>query len=140
MSGVGGWLLVSHGVRCPWSLHSSISTQHGDLVLYVTLILEPQTRSSHICGTHHLIGRIVSAQQTFADGVPEHAEVPVAQDVPACLQGTTALEVKNHMCVCISLMVHFSLLEETRKEIVPGGGDTGDSGMRDLDVDCGSAV
>lgn len=43
------------------------------------------------------------------------------------------------MCVCVPWVVHFSPLEETRKDIVPGR-ETGEGGPRDLGVDCGSAV
>lgn len=53
------------------------------------------------------------------------------------LQGTTTLGVGNR--VCVPWVVHFSPLEETRQDVVPGGG-IGESGMRDVDVDCGSDV
>ena len=95
----------------------------------VYLILGAPTMSCPDCSTHHLIWRLASAQQTFVDGVTELGRTRCIEHFCLSFGGTTILEVGKH--VCVPWVVHFSPLEETRKDIVPGGG-IGESGRGTL--------
>lgn len=108
----GGWLPVHHGVRCPWSVHTSISTPRAGL----TTSDEELSRSQH--STLNLGYHKCSAN--ICGWLAEHSEHVHRTFLPV-LRGAGPPGVGSHVCVperpALCILVPWRRLERKSSQV-----------------------